>query len=1111
MEKIALKNIFLLNWYGFIKKTIPIDEDLTFITGENESGKSTILDAFKFAFLGERKFNASAGNAKRDLVSYTRCLTDPSTQKYARSVKDVPTVYTHIALEFQDQLNQQNFILGVIVETPSTNITETTRYILKNKKLEELSFTYFEDGNEKVYSVEKFTETYQPLCYSQVNEGLDQFMAMLNLRLEKNSRNNYRNDYRRRLQNMMTYKAESKIPEFIKKFVLEAKEVDLKKLKASKNNIDQINKDFDNIKNELDLLNQILSDFNELDALSKSLVSDKVKEVYAHILNLKHQIENNQNSFASNESQIQSLSKYISDLDQEMNELNKAETQLETQLESVNGAQALEDEKKRKEDLQKKSEELKIQTEELHRFQEILNHKLNHDLLKEYVETNSEQANLLYNLENKNACGKKEYAVNTLKSYLNETKESLIERKGQLNGPLYEINQEISKLDQRIERLNRNQFDYSQIKNQVSLRQEIQRELKKKRIHADVKFAFEYVLKVKNPDWQKAIEAYLGKHRYAILVEPNGFDLANALLDRSSLKNNVELVRTKALHEKTINVVEDAVINQLEIENEMAKKYFGFFLGKIHAVKKSEVHQYDSAMSKEGKLSRNMAVSYMNLSKVKEYCLGQDAIQLTKENLKLQRNQLKIKENEFIKEKMEIEKRLDEINEFLSCFKDYNYDASISYSNTLKLIKESTKQIEKLEEALEDNREYQILRERIKDFEKKKDKLEKTKSNGMEKKSDFRSENNRLRESIEKNQLDLKKWNEGLENLNFENPTLVKEVVQECENYTHQTIQKSLRPKKQQEEDKEKKIRLEMKIKDHQEKYNENRREEDQLKIGLNYEASYRLRKNRIEMDDFEKVHIKLKEQMNKYEGIFKNDFCTEIYSNVDNALKSIRDINRELNKLNFSTRYQFRITLRKDQSDYAKILDYAKYLKDTVGYDNGQRTLDGIYGYSMDEMDQLNEDMKEIMERISSSKEDEEEILKLSDYRNYLDYEIEINNESIQNGKLSKQIRFDSGAATQIPYILILSASLSMFYNSRSNSARLIFIDEPFEKMSDLNIKKMLNFFKEQNFQVILCAPTNRMDSIGTECDIIVPVIKDSKENMLIGKEIIKKRHHGL
>ena len=101
----------------------------------------------------------------------------------------------------------------------------------------------------------------------------------------------------------------------------------------------------------------------------------------------------------------------------------------------------------------------------------------------------------------------------------------------------------------------------------------------------------------------------------------------------------------------------------------------------------------------------------------------------------------------------------------------------------------------------------------------------------------------------------------------------------------------------------------------------------------------------------------------------------------------------------------------------------------------------------------------------------------------------------------MSKQVGYNSGAGTQIPYTLILSAALSMLYNVRVNSVRLIFIDEPFEKMSDHNIKLMLDFFKNQDFQVIFCAPPNKLESIGNECGVIIPVLKISNDNMQIGK----------
>jgi len=275
MNKIELKNIFLLNWYGFINVTIPVDDDLTFITGENESGKSTILDAFKYAFIGDTEFNKSSGTAKRDLKSYTRCLIDPTKGTYARPADRYPTVYTHIALEFHDELNKKDIVLGVVIETASSNDISSTRYIIHGKKIKDIRFTYSEGEKEIPYSARKFCETYQTK-QMQVNEGLDQFMIAVGLRLSKN----YRDDYKRKLRNMMTYKAESRIPEFMKKFVLEEKPVDFKKLKDSKKNIDQLNADLTNVQEELEIIDEILNHYNEYEKIQARQVLDNVKDLY---------------------------------------------------------------------------------------------------------------------------------------------------------------------------------------------------------------------------------------------------------------------------------------------------------------------------------------------------------------------------------------------------------------------------------------------------------------------------------------------------------------------------------------------------------------------------------------------------------------------------------------------------------------------------------------------------------------------------------------------------------------------------------------------------------------------------------------------------------------
>lgn len=77
--------------------------------------------------------------------------------------------------------------------------------------------------------------------------------------------------------------------------------------------------------------------------------------------------------------------------------------------------------------------------------------------------------------------------------------------------------------------------------------------------------------------------------------------------------------------------------------------------------------------------------------------------------------------------------------------------------------------------------------------------------------------------------------------------------------------------------------------------------------------------------------------------------------------------------------------------------------------------------------------------------------------YCNYTKYKDIVNNKEITNGKLSKLAGYNSGAGTQIPYIIILSAALSIIYNARKNSTGFVFIDEPFEKMSDKNNARFL------------------------------------------------------
>ena len=129
-EKIYLRQATLVNWYGFISQTFSFSKGMTFITGENQNGKSTALDAIRYALFGDSSFNRSSGAKQRTLSSYTRCLLDGTLMIYARPAEKYPTVTTHIALEFYDELEERSFVLGTIIETASDNSHETRRYFM---------------------------------------------------------------------------------------------------------------------------------------------------------------------------------------------------------------------------------------------------------------------------------------------------------------------------------------------------------------------------------------------------------------------------------------------------------------------------------------------------------------------------------------------------------------------------------------------------------------------------------------------------------------------------------------------------------------------------------------------------------------------------------------------------------------------------------------------------------------------------------------------------------------------------------------------------------------------------------------------------------------------
>jgi uncharacterized protein YPO0396 len=135
MKKLC--RIRLINWHYFVNETISVNGSFL-ISGENTSGKSTILDAIQLVLTtNSRKFNTAANEkSSRDLKGYVRCKTGNEDSTYIRN----GSVITYVALEFYEEKNSKYFTLGVKIDSPDEESKLTTKWFREECKLDDLSF-----------------------------------------------------------------------------------------------------------------------------------------------------------------------------------------------------------------------------------------------------------------------------------------------------------------------------------------------------------------------------------------------------------------------------------------------------------------------------------------------------------------------------------------------------------------------------------------------------------------------------------------------------------------------------------------------------------------------------------------------------------------------------------------------------------------------------------------------------------------------------------------------------------------------------------------------------------------------------------------------------------
>ncbi|MBN2696796.1 MAG: AAA family ATPase, partial [Bacilli bacterium] len=214
-----LTKVRLINWHYFANETIYIKNN-TLITGQNATGKSTIVDAIAFVITaGDQIFNLAANEkSKRDLRGYVKCKLGIDNQEYLRD----GDVTGHVALEFYDESKETYFTIGTVIDAfgevlaPKFIFYETEEPIREELFIDDegriLTTTQFKKAKlvDKIYSTRREAKLAYRSKFGSINET-----------------------YFSLLPKALAFKPIADVKDFIYHYLLEEKVLDVEPIKES--------------------------------------------------------------------------------------------------------------------------------------------------------------------------------------------------------------------------------------------------------------------------------------------------------------------------------------------------------------------------------------------------------------------------------------------------------------------------------------------------------------------------------------------------------------------------------------------------------------------------------------------------------------------------------------------------------------------------------------------------------------------------------------------------------------------------------------------------------------------------------------------------------------